>query len=125
MLQVDDISLQLSPIKKNGSNIFSKHSSLNISRAKEQNVQFQEYLERVKDKAEFKYKYSLFKNNAVNAQLNLNYDLKRERLPFLRNFFEKINVWGIIKDLVGKDMTRFAVPVTLNEPLSMLQKFAE
>ena len=34
-------------------------------------------------------------------------------------------IWTILKDLVGKDMTRFCVPVYFNEPISMVQKVAE
>jgi len=34
-------------------------------------------------------------------------------------------VWKIIKDSIGKDLTKIAVPVSFNEPISMLQKTAE
>jgi len=32
----------------------------------------------------------------------------------------KVSVWKIIKDSIGKDLSKFAVPVYLNEPISML-----
>ena len=35
------------------------------------------------------------------------------------------NLWDIFKGAVGKDINRFAVPVFLNEPLSMLEKLCE
>jgi hypothetical protein len=34
-------------------------------------------------------------------------------------------LWGIAKDLIGKDISRFSLPVFLNEPISILQKGAE
>ena len=36
-----------------------------------------------------------------------------------------LNVWKIFKSAVGKDLSRFGVPVYFNEPLSSLQKFCE
>lgn len=33
-----------------------------------------------------------------------------------------INVFKILKDSIGKDLTKFSVPVYFNEPLSMLQR---
>ena len=35
------------------------------------------------------------------------------------------NIFKILKDAIGKDLNRFAMPVFLNEPLSMLQKLCE
>ena len=36
-----------------------------------------------------------------------------------------INIFKILKDAIGKDLNHFAMPVTLNEPLSALQKLCE
>jgi len=36
-----------------------------------------------------------------------------------------INIFKILKDAIGKDLSHFAMPVTLNEPLSALQKLCE
>jgi hypothetical protein len=36
-----------------------------------------------------------------------------------------ISVWKILKDMIGKDLSKFCVPVYFNEPISMLQKVAE
>jgi hypothetical protein len=36
-----------------------------------------------------------------------------------------LNVWSILKDAVGKDLSKFCVPVFFNEPLSMLQRLCE
>lgn len=37
----------------------------------------------------------------------------------------KLNVWQFASSAVGKDLSRFGLPVFLNEPLSMLQKLCE
>ncbi len=36
-----------------------------------------------------------------------------------------LNIFKLLKDAIGKDLNHFAMPVTLNEPLSMLQKLCE
>ncbi|XP_063720887.1 oxysterol-binding protein-related protein 1-like isoform X3 [Symsagittifera roscoffensis] len=41
----------------------------------------------------------------------------RDRNPF--------NVLQILKDCIGKDVTRIAMPISINEPLTLLQRFAE
>lgn len=46
--------------------------------------------------------------------------LPHERPPNL-----KISVWSILKNCIGKDLTRISMPVYFNEPLSMCQKISE
>jgi oxysterol-binding protein 1 len=46
-------------------------------------------------------------------------------LPALKSPDQKVSVWKVIKDAVGKDLSRFCVPVYFNEPISMLQKVSE
>ena len=36
-----------------------------------------------------------------------------------------MSLWAIIRECVGKDLTRVCLPVYFNEPLSALQKLAE
>ena len=36
-----------------------------------------------------------------------------------------MSLWAIIRECVGKDLTRICLPVYFNEPLSALQKLAE
>jgi len=36
-----------------------------------------------------------------------------------------VSLWSIIRDNVGKDLSRVCLPVYFNEPLSALQKLAE
>jgi hypothetical protein len=49
----------------------------------------------------------------------------RETLPYLRPPKLKFSIWSIIKNAIGKDLTKFSVPVYFNEPISMLQKCGE
>lgn len=54
--------------------------------------------------------------------------LKFERRKKLPDPVEKergISLWSIIKDNVGKDLTRVCLPVYFNEPISSLQKCFE
>jgi len=47
------------------------------------------------------------------------YPRDRPGLPALKQM-TNISVWKILKDMIGKDMTKFCVPVYFNEPISML-----
>lgn len=49
----------------------------------------------------------------------------RDRLPVARSPNQKINLWKILKDTIGKEMSKISVPVYFNEPLSFLQRFTE
>jgi hypothetical protein len=49
----------------------------------------------------------------------------RTALPALKPPDQKVSVWKVIKDAIGKDLTKFCVPVYFNEPISMLQKVSE
>jgi hypothetical protein len=46
-------------------------------------------------------------------------------LPHLRPPNMKVSMWAVLKDLIGKDLSKISMPVYFNEPLSMLQKMAE
>lgn len=50
---------------------------------------------------------------------------QRARLPFLKDPLDKPSVWQILKDSIGKDLSRFCVPVYFNEPLTMMQRVGE
>ena len=57
----------------------------------------------------------------LSEQLICDCDEERIALPILRN--PKITastMWTILKDMVGKDITKYSMPVILNEPLSAL-----
>lgn len=50
---------------------------------------------------------------------------RRDKLPEPHEKEKGVSLWSIIKDSVGKDLTRVCLPVYFNEPLSSLQKCFE
>ena len=53
-------------------------------------------------------------------------DEERIALPCLRDSKIKAStIWTILKDMVGKDITKYTMPVIVNEPMTILQKSAE
>ncbi len=48
---------------------------------------------------------------------------RREKVPDRPNL--SISLWSIVKNSIGKDLTRIPVPVNFSEPLSMLQRLVE
>ena len=49
----------------------------------------------------------------------------RKKLKMDADNRPKISLWGILKSMIGKDMTKMTLPVTFNEPTSLLQRVAE
>ncbi|KAL4801888.1 Oxysterol-binding protein-domain-containing protein [Aspergillus unguis] len=49
----------------------------------------------------------------------------RQRLKMDYDNRPKISLWGILKSMIGKDMTKMTLPVSFNEPTSLLQRVAE
>lgn len=50
----------------------------------------------------------------------------RLQLPCINNFKIKASlVFKLLRDIIGKDLSKFSMPVWVNEPLSVLQKPAE
>eukprot|EP00249_Psilotum_nudum_P021060 c27954_g2_i1 orf=519-3035(+) len=50
---------------------------------------------------------------------------RRKRLPVPKEKEKGISLWSLIKDNIGKDLTRVCLPVYFNEPISSLQKCFE
>ena len=50
---------------------------------------------------------------------------ERSTLPYLKPPKQKINLWSVLKNSIGKDLTKITLPVNFNEPMSMLQKTQE
>ncbi|GBG62950.1 hypothetical protein CBR_g34321 [Chara braunii] len=50
---------------------------------------------------------------------------RRKRLPEPKQKEKSVSLWSIIKENVGKDLTRVCLPVYFNEPLSALQRAFE
>jgi oxysterol-binding protein 1 len=51
--------------------------------------------------------------------------VRRTRLPTPAQRERSVSLWSLIKEMVGKDLTRVCLPVYFNEPMSALQKTAE
>lgn len=49
----------------------------------------------------------------------------REKLKLDADNRPKISLWGILKSMIGKDMSKMTLPVSFNEPTSLLQRVAE
>eukprot|EP00899_Mesostigma_viride_P020706 jgi/Mesvir1/28637/Mv04499-RA.1 len=49
----------------------------------------------------------------------------RESLPAPRPLTRGFNIWSILRDAIGKDLSRITLPATINEPLSCLQRITE
>lgn len=48
---------------------------------------------------------------------------RRTRVPDKPNY--PLSLWSIMKNCIGKDLSKIPMPVNFNEPLSMLQRIAE
>ena len=51
--------------------------------------------------------------------------IERTCLPVKKDPNAKVSLWTVLKDIIGKDLTHFALPVYFNEPISMIQRTAE
>uniref|UniRef100_A0A8K9UZJ8 Oxysterol-binding protein n=1 Tax=Oncorhynchus mykiss TaxID=8022 RepID=A0A8K9UZJ8_ONCMY len=66
--------------------------------------------------------------NEVRCNLGLNGALLRRRrscLPSASPNTSNISLWNILKNNIGKDLSKVAMPVQLNEPLNTLQRLCE
>jgi hypothetical protein len=58
--------------------------------------------------------------NKGNQLLNDDEPEERESLPWLKDPNAKVSIWAIIKDSIGKDISKISVPVYFNDPTSLL-----
>ncbi|RCK63629.1 Oxysterol-binding 1 [Candida viswanathii] len=49
----------------------------------------------------------------------------RKKLALDEDNRPKVGLWGILKSMIGKDMTKMTLPVSFNEPTSLLQRLTE
>lgn len=56
---------------------------------------------------------------------NYPYVKRRKKLPDPIEKEKGVSLWSMIKDNIGKDLTKICLPVYFNEPLSSLQKCFE
>lgn len=53
--------------------------------------------------------------------LSTDSDQFRVELPYMREMgISAGQIWSVIKDCIGKDMTKISMPVIINEPLTAL-----
>ncbi|KAL3855883.1 hypothetical protein ACJMK2_015080 [Sinanodonta woodiana] len=50
---------------------------------------------------------------------------RRSKLPVPKTDEGDVNLWNLLFRNIGKDLTKISMPVTLNEPLGMLQRLCE
>lgn len=53
------------------------------------------------------------------------YRVLRSKLPISVDDRPSVSLWAILKNNIGKDLTKISFPVSFNEPTSMLQRMAE
>ncbi|KAL3270964.1 hypothetical protein HHI36_021467 [Cryptolaemus montrouzieri] len=61
--------------------------------------------------------------NSMLSKSNVNVRKRRTRIPDKPNY--PLNLWGIMKNCIGKDLSKIPMPVNFSEPLSMLQRLTE
>nr|XP_055076344.1 oxysterol-binding protein-related protein 3a [Misgurnus anguillicaudatus] len=66
---------------------------------------------------------SSMSDNLENEK-NENTVRRRQRLPSAR-INESVNLWSILRSNIGKDLSKVAMPVSLNEPINTLQRLCE
>ncbi len=50
---------------------------------------------------------------------------RRQELPAMKADTSGVNLWNLLCKNIGKDLSKISMPVTLNEPLSVLQRLCE
>lgn len=60
-----------------------------------------------------------------SAGTNIAHVKRRKKLPDPVEKEKGVSLWSMIKDNIGKDLTKVCLPVYFNEPLSSLQKCFE
>ncbi|XP_026455134.1 oxysterol-binding protein-related protein 1C-like [Papaver somniferum] len=61
----------------------------------------------------------------ISVGINYPYVRRRKKLPDPVEKEKGVSLWSMIKDNIGKDLTKVCLPVYFNEPLSSLQKCYE
>ncbi|KAH7100623.1 Oxysterol-binding protein-domain-containing protein [Auriculariales sp. MPI-PUGE-AT-0066] len=62
---------------------------------------------------------------SLDLALYQSYRNLRERLPISADNRPPVSLWAVLKNSIGKDLTKISFPVFFNEPTSMLQRMAE
>lgn len=82
-----------------------------------------------KELGDEKASYSDGKRSSKELEISKSYkgyeDGIRKRLKLDADNRPKVSLWGILKSMIGKDMTRMTLPVSFNEPTSLLYRVVE
>lgn len=62
---------------------------------------------------------------SIDVAMYASYAHLRERLPISADNRPPVSLWAVLKNSIGKDLTKISFPVFFNEPTSMLQRMAE
>ena len=62
-------------------------------------------------------------NNSSTQQPQAPARVRRSVIPVKPNY--PLNLWGIMKNCIGKELSKIPMPVNFSEPLSMLQRLSE
>ncbi|CCF49663.1 hypothetical protein NDA11_002779 [Ustilago hordei] len=76
------------------------------------------------DKWPEKFDKSLVEDDLVKEAMEP-YRHLRSKLPIGKDDRPSVSLWAILKNNIGKDLTKISFPVSFNEPTSMLQRMAE
>lgn len=68
-------------------------------------------------------KYSASEQSSQEGDLSRRQRVRRTRIPERPN--HSLNLWSILKNSIGRDLSKIPMPVNFNEPLSMLQRITE
>lgn len=66
-----------------------------------------------------------FDKDGLNEAAMEPYRQLRTKLPLGKDDRPSVSLWAILKNNIGKDLTKISFPVSFNEPTSMLQRMAE
>lgn len=61
----------------------------------------------------------------LSTRILIDVGVERVSLPGRDQKIKQNALWTIMKDMVGRDVTKISLPVSLNEPLSLLQRNCE
>ena len=64
-------------------------------------------------------------SNDINSLKSISRTVKHRRKEITPRPSYGVNLWSVIKNSIGKDLSKIPVPVNFSEPLSMLQRFNE
>uniref|UniRef100_A0A3Q0S4H1 Oxysterol-binding protein n=1 Tax=Amphilophus citrinellus TaxID=61819 RepID=A0A3Q0S4H1_AMPCI len=85
--------------------------------------EFFDAMEELLDKDLFSLPEPLVMNQESPSQELVPLKKRRTRIPDKPNY--SLNLWSIMKNCIGKELSKIPMPVNFNEPISMLQRLSE